>query len=211
MKISHQRFSLIGEDAGNFAVEKVDVKIANISETESTQFYRQMLIDRGFKEHIGSVDVPRERGQSLRTISLFGVPLKCSFVFWRAKEDTGETGRANLFIGQPNHKNYPQSQFKHSIVLPFEDREGNVKTRVIHKEIPWMAPIITNRSFREGMEVTSEGFVEYLLIPFTDIITYLKETKKQDFIIKHETRKKYLFDSMIKKFEEFAKNYKEQK
>lgn len=208
MQIKKLRYVLVASDEKELGVmieKKAPVRMSNLTESEATQHFRSMLVQEGLKEYISTVDIPREKSQVLKTIALFGVPLKCHFAFWTSKTDT-DNGRASLFVGQPNHRRYKEASLKHSIVVEYE-KAGKIRSRIVHEEIPYFAVVVTNRSFRKGSHLSKQNFVEYLIIPLEDIIQFIKDEKQDYLIIKKAEREKYAFSLMLDQIKERSKDY----
>lgn len=173
---------------GNFEAIQDKIKIPNFTKGEAIHYYRQFLINKGYKENIGFCEVESKKYGKIKYLTLFNIPIEIKFVLWQAQEDT-EEGKAVFWIGERNVGN--KEQVDYGIII---------QNRIIPAYTKWYGLIVTPREFKKGMILEKQDFVDYLLVPLEDIINQIKEVKKPYLDIRHYHRKKYNFDNIIKQF-----------
>lgn len=175
--------------SGGIIEVKEDIKIKNFNDGEATSFFRQFLIENGYKDHIGKAIVNRKRYGDLQYLTLYGCTLKIRFTLWQAQTDT-DTGKAVLWIGEKNSAEFSQEDINYGII---------VGDRIIRTDASYYGLIVTTRNFRIGKNLKEQPFVDYLLIPIEDMIEIVKETKQAWIDIRKSHREKYAFNNMIDK------------
>jgi hypothetical protein len=183
MKIVNNRFDF---KTGKIVEELEDIKIKNFNDGEANSFYRQFLIDKGYKDNIGVLRT-WNKSKPVQYLTLYGFPIKIRFVLWQAKKDT-DTGKAVLWVGERNTVGFTQDQVMDAIV---------VGDRIIRTDVSYYGCIVTPRDFKVGMSLKSQPFVDFLLIPINAMIEIVKQTGKAYIDIRKEHREKYLFDNII--------------
>jgi hypothetical protein len=174
---------------GKFEEESVEIKTKNFTEGEAASYFRTWLIEKGYKDDIGSKVIDKNVYGKLQYLTLFDKSIKCSFCLWQALKDT-DGGKAVFWIGEDNSANHKEVEY--GIII---------NNRIIPTDIYWRCLIVAPRdTFKIGTSFKNQAFVDFLLIPLNDIIEEIKVTKKPCIDIRKSHREKYKFEKMIEIF-----------
>ena len=171
---------------GKVEEEEQKIKIKNFSEGEAASYFRNWLIQQGYKDAIGTKILDKRQYGKLQYLTLFDRPIKCHFCLWQALKDT-ETGKAVFWIGEENAAKHEQVDY--GIII------GN---RIIPIDVQWHCLIVSPRdTFRMGTSFKNQNFVDFLLIPLSFIVEEIKQTMKPYIDIRKSHRERFLFSKMI--------------
>lgn len=153
---------------GSFVRQEEKIKLRNFDDGEATILFRQHLFEKGYKDVFDKTFISKKKIKNLLYPTIYGFPIKCKFATWQALKDS-ETGKAVLWVGNKNLKELKQEEIEDGLLI---------NDRIIPTDCSYFGIVVVPRQFKLGTTISDADFVDYLLVPLTEIIEQIKKTNQ---------------------------------